>query len=113
VIYGWDSEAEAAPRGYEIAYEGPEVDVPESLLRSYVGEYRMTEDSTVTATLEDGRLYIQATSLDKLPLFAESEDRFYLDVAPPRISFTRDASGQVEAMILLQGGKEHIYPRMD
>jgi hypothetical protein len=50
---------------------------------------------------------------DKLLLFAESENRFYLDVATPRISFTRDPSGEVDAMILLQGGKEQVYPRVE
>jgi CubicO group peptidase (beta-lactamase class C family) len=113
VAYGWDSEADPAPRGYELAHQGPEFDVSEAVLRSYVGEYRMTGETSIVATFEENRLFIQATFRDKLPLFAESEDRFYLDVAPPRVSFTRDEAGEVDAMILLQGGKEHVYPKVD
>ncbi|MGH7446867.1 MAG: DUF3471 domain-containing protein, partial [Longimicrobiales bacterium] len=68
--------------------------------------YEMTPEMTVIISLEDGRLHAQPTGQSKLPLFAESEDRFFLRAVNAQVSFTRAPSGEVTALVLHQGGRE-------
>jgi hypothetical protein len=77
MAYGWDSFAEAAPRGYRPPVQRTEINVAEEILETYVGEYELTPETSVVITLEDGRLHAQPTGQPKLALFAESEDMFF------------------------------------
>ncbi|MGH7448639.1 MAG: DUF3471 domain-containing protein, partial [Longimicrobiales bacterium] len=104
--YEWDSFAEPAPRGYRPPVERTEIAVAEEILRDYGGEYEMTPHMTVLITLEDGRLHALPTGQSKLPLFAESEDTFFLRAVNAQISFTRAPSGEMTALVLHQGGRE-------
>ena len=104
--YEWDSFAEPAPRGYRPPVERTEITVAESVLRSYVGEYQVSPQLTITITLEDGRLQAQPTGQSKATLFAEAQDKFFLRVTNAQVTFTRAASGEVTGMILHQGGRD-------
>ena len=104
MAYEWDSVAE--PRGYRPPVERAEIDVAEEVLDAYVGEYELTPAMSIDITLEDGRLHIQPTGQAKLPLFAESEDRFFLRAVNAQISFARATSGEVATMVLHQDGRE-------
>lgn len=106
LAYDWDSVAEPAPRGYRPPVERTEIDVAEEILESYVGEYEMTPEMSVIVTLEDGRLHVEPTGQSKIPLFAESEDMFFLRAVNAQISFTRAPSGEVTTMVLHQGGRK-------
>jgi CubicO group peptidase (beta-lactamase class C family) len=106
MAYEWDSFADPAPRGYRPPVERTEIDVAEELLQTYVGEYELTPEMSLVLTLEDGQLQLQATGQQQVPLFAESEDMFFLRAVNAQISFTRDAAGEVTALVLHQGGRE-------
>ena len=111
--YEWDSLAQPVPRGYQPPpAPRPEVKVAEEILKTYVGDYRLTPEITVTITLEGGRLHVQPTGQAKLPASAESNDTFFLRDANARISFTKDASGAVTTMVLHQGGREQSAPKI-
>ncbi|MFN2567169.1 MAG: serine hydrolase [Gemmatimonadaceae bacterium] len=86
--------------------ERVEVDVPESVLRKYVGEYELRPTFAINVTLENGRLFAQATGQPKAPIFAESETKFFYRVVNAQLSFTRDTSGAVTGLILHQGGRD-------
>jgi CubicO group peptidase (beta-lactamase class C family) len=104
--YEWDSFAEPAPRGYRPPVARTEITVAESVLRSYVGEYQMTPQLSLTVTLEDGRLQAQPTGQSKATLYAEAQDKFFLRVTNAQVTFTRAPSGEVTGMILHQGGRD-------
>lgn len=104
-IYEWDSFAEPAPRGYRPPVARTEITVAESVLRSYVGEYQLTPELSLTITLENGRLQAQPTGQSKATLFAEAQDKFFLRVVNAQITFTR-TSGEVTGLILHQGGRD-------
>ncbi len=109
MAYEWDSVARPAPRGYRPPVERAEIEVAEEVLEAYVGEYELTPAMSIVITLEDGRLHVQPTGptgQSKLPLFAESEDMFFLRAVNAQISFTRATSGEVTTMVLHQGGRE-------
>ena len=105
-VYEWDSFAEPAPRGYRPPVERTEITVAESVLRSYVGEYQMSPQLSITITLEDGRLQAQPTGQSKATLFAEAQDKFFLRVTNAQITFTKAPSGEVTGLILHQGGRD-------
>ena len=104
--YEWDSFAEPAPRGYRPPVERTEITVTESVLRSYVGEYQLTPQLSITITLEEGRLQAQPTGQSKATLFAEAQDKFFARVANVQFTFTRAPSGEVSGLILHQGGRD-------
>ena len=104
--YEWDSFAEPAPRGYRPPVERTEITVTESVLRSYVGEYQLTPQVSITITLEEGRLQALPTGQSKATLFAEAQDRFFARVANVQFTFTRAPSGEVSGLILHQGGRD-------
>ena len=84
--------------------ERTEVDVVDSVLESYVGEYELAPTFSVAVTLEDGALFIQATGQPKFPVFPQSDTKFFLKVVDAQVSFTKDDSGVVTGMILHQNG---------
>jgi len=104
--YEWDSLADPAPRGYAPPVERTEVEVASEILETYVGEYQLPSDVTVTVTLEDGALFVQPTGQRKYALFPESEVRFFMKAVNVQITFTRDDSGVVDGIVLHQGGKD-------
>lgn len=112
MAYEWDSFAEPAPRGYRPPVERTEITVGEEVLATYVGEYELTPEMSVVVTLEDGHLQVEPTGQPKLTLFAESEDMFFLRAVNAQISFSRDASGAVTALVLHQGGRDQAAPRV-
>jgi CubicO group peptidase (beta-lactamase class C family) len=82
-----------------------EVALEPRILQQYVGEYALGA-MTLTMTLEGGQLYTQLTGQPKLPVFAESETRFFLKVVEATLEFKKDASGQVTGAVLDQGGRQ-------
>jgi CubicO group peptidase (beta-lactamase class C family) len=105
-VYEWDSFAEPAPRGYRPPVERTEITVAESVLRSYVGEYQLSPQLSLTITVEDGRLQAQPTGQSKATLFAEAPDKFFLRVTNAQVTFTKSSSGEVTGLILHQGGRD-------
>ena len=106
VAYDWDSRAQPVPRGYAPRVERTEVEVAVDVLETYVGEYEMSPELSIAVTLEGGGLFVQPTGQSRVPVFAESETKFFLRAGNAQVSFTKDASGAVTGMILHQGGRD-------
>jgi len=90
-------KAEAPPPRKEIKLD-PKV------LAQYTGTYTLSPTMDVTMTLEGDSLMTQITGQPKFPLFAESEDRFFLKVVDAQVEFVKDAQGKVTHLIIHQGG---------
>jgi CubicO group peptidase (beta-lactamase class C family) len=88
-----------------------EVEVDPEVLADYVGVYRLAPAFLLTVTLESGRLMIQATGQPKLPVYPESETKFFYRVVDAQVTFRRDAEGKVTGLTLHQGGRELPAPR--
>jgi CubicO group peptidase (beta-lactamase class C family) len=84
----------------------PRIDVPVSLLRQYAGEYYIGPDFSLGISVEGGQLFARWDGKAQVPLYAESENRFVLDVASARVSFVRDEAGAVNGLVFEQGGSE-------
>ena len=64
----------------------------------YPGTYAGTPLS-FTVTSEDGHMMVQPTGQQKIEMFAEAEDKFFLKLVDAQIEFVREA-GKVKALIL-------------
>ncbi|MGV9009456.1 serine hydrolase [Brevundimonas sp.] len=89
-----------------LASERPSIVVAPEVLQSYVGVYELAPTFAITLSIVDGRLMAQATGQQAFPLTAEAADAFFLTVVDARITFTRDAAGAVQGLVLHQGGRE-------
>ncbi len=85
--------------------------LPESALERLVGAYELAPNFTITITREGRRLFAQATAQPRLPLFAKSENEFFLRVVDAQVTFVSDATGRVTSLVLHQGGDEHTGQR--
>ena len=62
-------------------------------------------------TLESDQLVSQATGQRKMPLFAESETKFFPKVMDAEIEFFKDEKGAVTHLMLHQGPRDIKAPR--
>jgi CubicO group peptidase (beta-lactamase class C family) len=84
-----------------------QVKVDRSVLERYVGTYMTTPTFGVEFTVEGDQLYSQGTGQTKVPVFPESESRFFMKVNDAEIDFHTDDKGNVDYLIQHQGGHDY------
>lgn len=82
-----------------------EIKVDEKILDLYTGNYEVTPQFSFTISKEKDRLFLEATGQEKLEIFAETPNKFFLKVNDARIEFVVE-SGRTTKAILKQGGRE-------
>jgi CubicO group peptidase (beta-lactamase class C family) len=100
-----------AQRVSDKVVERKEVAVPPKILALYTGTYELQPGFDLAITLEGDQLVSQATGQDKIPLFAESETKFFTKVMDAEIEFLKDDKGAVTHLMLHQGPVEIKAPR--
>ena len=80
--------------------------VDPAIYDQYVGKYELRPDFVMTVAREGNSLIAQATGQNKIEIFPESETTFFPKVVDATISFEKDASGRVVALVLDQGGRK-------
>jgi CubicO group peptidase (beta-lactamase class C family) len=94
--------------------EHKEITVSSDILAKYVGVYAMAAGVTMTITLVDSQLISQMSRQGKVPLFAESERRFFPKVVDAEIEFPEDdANGPAGHLVLHQNGRDMTAKRLD
>lgn len=88
-----------------------EISVSEEILARYVGSYALAPNFILTVTLEDGQLVTQATGQGKLPIFAETETKFFPKAIRATIEFQLDDTGEVTGLVLNQNGRSMPAPK--
>jgi hypothetical protein len=91
--------------------ERKEIAVEPKILAQYIGTYEMRPGFDLVVTLEGNQLISQATGQGKIPLFAESETKFFPKVMDAEIEFVKDDKGAVTRLILHQGAAEINAPK--
>ena len=89
-----------------------EVTLSHEILNKYTGSYQIAPQVLVVITVENGQLFGQATGQNKMLLTAQKEDYFFIKGADVQIAFRKDASGAVSELLLTDGGKEILAPRV-
>jgi Domain of unknown function (DUF3471) len=91
--------------------EHKEIAVSPKILAQYTGTYELQPGFDLVITLEGDQLVSQATGQDKIPLFAESETKFFPKVMDAEIEFLKNDRGVVTHLMLHQGTAEIKAPR--
>jgi CubicO group peptidase (beta-lactamase class C family) len=87
------------------------VTVDPKVLPQYAGTYALAPNFDLVVTVENGQLMTQAAGQGKIPLFAESETRFFPIVIDAEIDFIKDDQGKVASLVLHQGGHDMKAPK--
>ena len=103
----------AAARGeaVDLPTERTEITVAPTTLERYVGTFALAPKMDVMVTLEGGQLMVQLSGQPKLPLFAESDTKFFLKVVDAVFEFFTDRQGRVTHLVLHQNGRDMDAPR--
>ncbi len=81
------------------------VTVRPALLDEYVGKYEVQPGFILDVRRVDDKLVVQATGQPEFPVYAESEDTFFLTVVDATLIFKRSEQGKVDQVVLNQGGR--------
>ena len=98
---------------YEIPKERVAIELPESILERYVGQYAIAPEFILTVTREGNRIFTQATGQQRVEIYPASETEFFLRVVEAEIHFTVDDDGTVSGLILHQGGRKMPAERIE
>jgi hypothetical protein len=88
------------------------VDVSSDVLARYVGTYQLGPSLALDVTLSNGALYMHPTDQATLRLWPESATDFFLKEVDAQVTFVRDSSGAVSALVLHQGGQDQKAPKV-
>lgn len=75
-------------------------------LEAYAGTYRLTPQVVFEMHVRHDQLFVKLTGQPDLPVFCTSPDNFVYDVVEATLTFTRNAGGNVNAVILHQNGMD-------
>jgi hypothetical protein len=84
--------------------EPKEVEVDPKVLKTYTGYFEITPDFGLNVTLEGGKLFVQGTNQEKIPVVAEGKEKFYSKLVNAHIFFVPNDAGEVNYLVLHQGG---------
>ena len=89
------------------------VDLAPETLERYVGTYEEQPGFAITITLENGRLAAGMEGLPTEAILPESETEFFYERTSASLSFEIGTNGQVDRLILHQGGSDLAMDRRD
>lgn len=75
------------------------------ILKKYSGTYEVSPQFTIAVTIENNQIFAQATGQNKVLLSALKEDFFFLKGTDVKIEFKKDASNNIQGLLLMEGGQ--------
>jgi CubicO group peptidase (beta-lactamase class C family) len=91
----------------------PDVAVARDVLAAYAGRYELSPGWFITVKLEaDGRLTLRTPETVRLQMYPETDSSFYLMRNAWRVTFTKDASGEITGLNLNMHGMERPARRV-
>ncbi|MFC1529619.1 nitroreductase family protein [Gemmatimonadota bacterium] len=97
---------------YTVPVTREAIDLDPDLLDDYPGRYQLDAETLVTVSLEGEQLFLQVTGQQRVEIFPEAEDAFFLRVADVLVTFSRNDEGAVVALTVLQAGQEFRAERI-
>lgn len=89
------------------------IELPPSMLTSYVGLYELAPGAELDVTVQDGALYIRSTSGGgAVRVWPESRTKFFVKDADAQVTFVRDTSGTVTGLIVHQFGRDRSAKKL-
>jgi beta-lactamase regulating signal transducer with metallopeptidase domain len=81
-----------------------------ALLAGYVGTYA-NPDLQITATQQDGQLFVQVTGFRRYAVYPYDNSDFFATWGPAQISFVTDSSGRATSLVRHQWGIDEVFTR--
>jgi CubicO group peptidase (beta-lactamase class C family) len=91
--------------------ERKEIPLAVATLSKYVGTYELAPGVNMMIRLVGDHLTTQLTGQQQIPMFAESETKFFLKLVDAQVEFFNDTSGAVTHAVMYQNGRERKVPR--
>ena len=95
----------------QLTSERKEIPLPVATLSKYVGTYEVAPGVNMMMRLVGDRLTTQLSGQQQIPVFAESETKFFLKVVDAQVEFFMDPSGTVTHAVMYQNGRERKVAR--
>ena len=95
--YGW-------PDFHTVVRASVKVDA--GVLAKYVGTYALSDSFSIAVSVEGDHLLTQATNQGKIPVFPESDTKFFAKAVNAEIEFVPNDKGEVPYLVLHQGGRD-------
>jgi CubicO group peptidase (beta-lactamase class C family) len=95
----------------QLTSERKEITLPVATLSKYVGTYELRPGAEMMIRLDGDHLTTQLTGQQQIPIFAESETKFFLKVVYAQVEFFTDASGAVTHAVMYQNGRQREVRR--
>lgn len=92
--------------------EVPVVAVDPNTLSQYAGQYELAPNFVITVTVENGKLYGQATGQQRFELEPAGPINFKIPVVGAEVTFVKGDNGKISALILDQGGRKMEAKRL-
>ncbi len=89
-----------------------EIDLDPAVYDEYVGRYQLIRGVNITVTRDGDRLFAQLTGQQRIEVFPESEDGFFMRVVDAQLTFGRDGAGAVDHVVLHQNGVDQRAVRL-
>ncbi|MFL6216502.1 MAG: DUF3471 domain-containing protein [Blastocatellia bacterium] len=90
----------------------PVAKIDPQILDAYVGEYEFLPGRTVAIARNGNQLMAGMRGIPNTPLFPESETKFFFKVADVQIIFVKDEKGEVNELLVEQGGRTFKAKRL-
>ena len=81
-----------------------EIDLEPTVFDAYVGEYDLTSSVKFTISRQDKKFFVQLTGQNRIQMYPESENEFFIKVVNAQITFHKNDKNQVTHLILHQNG---------
>jgi len=96
----------------KLTSERKEIALPIAALSKYVGTYEVAPGVNMVMRLDGDHLTTQLAQQPQIPVFAESETKFFLKVVDAQLEFFTDANGAVTHAVMFQNGRERKVMRL-
>ena len=93
--------------------EHTEITLDPKVLSNYVGSYELGANAILTISREGNQLFSQLTGQNKIPVFPESERKFFLKVVNAQLTFDTGVQGKSTQVTLHQNGRDMVAKRID
>ena len=88
------------------------VGVSIEVLDTYIGAYQLAPEFILTIRRKESQLFAQATGQSEFEIFPSAENEFFLRVVEASVTFNKNEEGEVDSLILHQGGQDMPAPKM-
>ena len=89
----------------------PVVSIDKALYKLYAGKYNLGTSMVITISMEDDKLYAQATNQPRLEIVPVSEEEFMAREVNATLRFVKEPDGKVNKFILDHGGQKQEVVR--